>query len=83
MGGLRISLLIPRRANLSIQDRLNLLCALLWLGRCSCGCAQVSTRARREDDNVSTGPVGKQLWPRARMPAMTAALKEPLKPQTK
>ena len=43
----------------------------------------MNTRARREDDGVSMGPVGKQLWPRARMPAMTAALEEPLKPQTK
>ena len=83
MNGLRIFLLIHRRANLSIQVRLGLLCALLWLGRCSCVCAQVSTRARREDDGTSMGPVGKQLWPRARIPAVTAALREPLKPQTK
>ncbi len=26
------------------------------------------------------GPVGKQLWPRTRMPLMTAALKQQLKP---
>ena len=38
--------------------------------------------AWREDDGVSVGPVGKQLWPRARMPAMTAVLTAPLKPQT-
>ena len=83
MSGLRMFLLIHRRANLLIQVRPTLLCAVLWLGRCSCGCAQVSTRARREDDGVSMGPVGKQLWPRAQMPAMTAALKAPLTPQTK
>ena len=31
-----------------------------------------------EDDGASMGPLSKQLWPRARLPAKTAALKEPL-----
>jgi len=42
-----------------------------------CVCAGGYTSAA-EDDGASMGPDGKQLWPQARMPAMTAALKEPL-----
>ncbi len=42
-----------------------------------CVCAGGYTSAA-EDDGASIGPDGKQLWPRAWMPAMTAALKEPL-----
>ncbi len=42
-------------------------------------------KKKKGDDGTSMhmGPVGKQLWPRARMAAMTAAWQEPAEPRTK
>jgi len=83
MSGLQLSLLIHRRPALRSRSGqpfdpgLNVVCFVVVGPVLVCVCAGGCTSAA-EDDGASMGPVGKQLWPRAQMPAMMAELKERL-----